>query len=57
MIKNIPTFLLLTCLALSARVGAVFGFNLDGTMDKPIITRANFERDFARTLLPLEANK
>jgi hypothetical protein len=34
---------------------ASFGFHLDGTLDKPTISKAYFEGDFARILPPLEA--
>ena len=34
---------------------ASFGFKLDGTLDKPAISKAYFEGDFARILPPLEA--
>jgi hypothetical protein len=33
---------------------ASFGFNLDGTLDKPTISKAYFESDFERIVLPLE---
>jgi hypothetical protein len=40
---------------LSSEVSAAFGFNLDGTLDKPAISKAYFEGDFTRILPPLEA--
>jgi hypothetical protein len=33
---------------------ASFGFQLDGTLDKPAISKAYFESDFERIVLPLE---
>jgi hypothetical protein len=55
MLKKIPTFLLLASLSLATHGMAAFGFNLDGTLDKPTISKAYFEGDFARILPPLEA--
>jgi hypothetical protein len=37
-----------------ATAHASFGFNLDGTLDKPVISKAYFESDFERIVLPLE---
>ena len=34
---------------------ASFGFKLDGSLDKPVISKAYFEGDFHRILPPLEA--
>jgi hypothetical protein len=34
---------------------AAFGFHLDGTLDKPAISKAYFEGDFNRIIPPLEA--
>jgi hypothetical protein len=42
------------CLFASGAVAA-FGFNLDGTLDKPTISKGYFEGDFGRILPPLEA--
>jgi hypothetical protein len=52
--KN-PLIMLLGLLILTPRAFAAFGFNLDGTLDKPTISRAYFEGDFGRILPPLEA--
>ncbi len=46
--------MLLGLLILAPRAFAAFGFNLDGTLDKPAISKAYFESDFVRIVLPLE---
>lgn len=52
--KN-PLVMLLGILILAPRAFAAFGFNLDGTLDKAIISKAYFEGDFNRIIPPLEA--
>lgn len=50
----LPCFFLIY-LALPFWGFAGFGFNLDGTLDKSVISKAYFEGDFNRILPPLEA--
>lgn len=52
--KKSPLFMLLGLLILAPRAFASFGFKLDGTLDKPTISKAYFESDFERIVLPLE---
>jgi hypothetical protein len=54
MFKKNPLIMLLGLLILTPRVFASFGFNLDGTLDKPALSKAYFESDFERITLPLE---
>jgi hypothetical protein len=51
--KSLTLFLLFLSFPVS-NVSASFGFNLDGTLDKPVISKAYFESDFERIRLPLE---
>jgi len=52
---NLKTFMLFGIIVLIKPACAGYGFNLDGTLDKPSISKAYFEGDFHRVLPPLEA--
>lgn len=51
---KIFVLLLLLISFVVSNVHAAFGFKLDGTLDKPAISKAYFESDFERIRLPLE---
>lgn len=53
--SSIVKCFILGILSSTASCHAAFGFKLDGSLDKPAISKAYFESDFARILPPLEA--
>lgn len=53
--NKILPLLIAGTLAIAPPAFAAFGFKLDGTLDKPAISKAYFESDFTRILPPLEA--